>query len=280
MEIDSEHIRIKAKNRLLFLLKVRGKDDLESALLAKGYIPDEVIERNIDLYKEVRKGEDTWVTELESMTFGTWYYLHPEKVVGNVVPQKSFQMPIKVVGSTKDFKKVFGLYTKSQMEDDNRLKRINNLYIHLGEMVTLREKLGWLPYYLANKYAKREQRLYSENTAKFFGKKSSVLFKDSYLVLFLREKVLGDISLFDSEKRKVNVCCNSYYRKYCLPYLTEEPLLSKLRKITEFILIEKNCFIIPENEISEEEKKEIRNCCIRYGILKEGEVNDTEENLL
>ncbi len=130
-----------ARGRISFLRTVKGKDELESALLAKGYISDEVIERNRELYDQCMEEADgeTPLTQLELMTFGTWYYLHPEKVAGKVVPQTSFQMPIKVVGTTKDFNEVFGLKEESEENLIPKLIKLLNKQISKYKKLTMPE---------------------------------------------------------------------------------------------------------------------------------------------
>lgn len=262
-----------ARGRISFLRTVKGKDELESALLAKGYISDEVIERNRELYDQCMEEADgeTPLTQLELMTFGTWYYLHPEKVAGKVVPQTSFQMPIKVVGNTHDFIEVFGLREKWKKE--NRFN-YNNFCSILENMVNARKAWKWLFYYFAFKISCNVSRKFLSNIDKYEGKPSTQLFSDKYILSYIKnpEKTIGksiigkysDFLRIPKSCTKDGIhdilCSLDFYKKHCLPLLDSEMFLNycliKIRQIIE-VYLRRRLFCIVRQTISDDEEREI-----------------------
>lgn len=105
--MDSEDIR-KVRAHIHVCSIAETDNEVDRAIVGKGYLPDSV--RND--YKEYLTADNydkSPLTQLELMTYSSWFLLHPEKVAGEVEYNTSFQMPIIIKGGKEEINSVLKL---------------------------------------------------------------------------------------------------------------------------------------------------------------------------
>lgn len=106
--IDNRYLR--SRISVIDYMIYENSDDNNKRLFQNGFIPDclrEEFEMRVNQYMS-DDSSDLSFTELA--TYNTWYTLHPEKVAGIMVENKSLMFPIKVVGEKEDVLKMFGMH--------------------------------------------------------------------------------------------------------------------------------------------------------------------------